>query len=199
MNNLNALLRSLALLFCMVSAGSLFAQSTDVMVNHELGLRMFGIGDFDLIYKKQLEASKFYRYRLGFANFNYTKIDRNRTADFNAGFAAGPERRREVAEKLKFIHGWELLGNFGISSQKNNSQHIEQISLSAGVGIVLGFQYDVSEKFHISLEAIPAARASYTLVSDPSPDRFQVNGGFDTDAVGVSLVYCFSTEKKEGK
>lgn len=176
--------------------GALHAQSAEMNVNHELGLRLFGLNDFDFIYKKQKASEKYRRYRLGYTNFNYSKNGQQRNAIINIAFAFGYERRRQIAEKLKFINGWELLGDFGVSSIKNNDAHQEQVNLSPGIGIVLGFQYDISEKFRISLETIPSITASYSLVGGPNPDRFQVNGGFNTSAVALSMVYCFSNSQK---
>ena len=197
MKKLNLLFTQLTLLICIASAGSLLAQSAETTVNHELGIRFFGLSNFNLIYKKQKDHEKFFRYRLGFTNFNYSRFDKSRTVDVSAGFALGPERRRAIAEKLKFINGFELQGNFGVSSIKNNNSHQERVVLGPGVGLVLGFQYVISEKFNISLEAIPSLKVTYTFDNGPTPNQFQVNGGFNTDAVALSMVYCFSTNKKK--
>lgn len=193
----DALLSLLALLLCLSTVYQAHSQAaTDTPVNHELGLRLYGLSDFNLIYKKQSAPGKFKRYRFGLADFNYTAIDENKNFNLNLGLAVGNERRREIAEKLYFLHGTEIIGGFGLSDQRSNNFDTQQFRFSLELGIVLGFQYSFSERFYTSLEVIPSVGVTYTSVSDPSPDQFQLGGGFNSNAVALSLVYCFSTKKK---
>lgn len=190
MKKLNAFLFLLMLL----TSGALHAQSEEPIGNHELGLRFFGLNDFNFIYKKQTAPEKYRRYRLGYTNFNYVKNGPQHSTNIGLSIAIGHERRRQIAEKLKFLNGWELLGNFSGNFINNDEDSYEQLNITPGIGLVLGFQYDLSEKFRLSLESIPSLNASYTYVSGPNPDRFQVHGGFSSSAVALCLVYSFATQ-----
>ena len=156
-------------------------------LKRELGMRLSGFNDFDFIYKKELAPEKYRRYRLGFADLEFSTLGQFQSYGFSAGVAIGSERRRGLTEDLKFIHGAEWLINFGISGQESSVD----LTLGSGLGVVLGFQYEVSEKFSASLEAVPSLLATYRATDGAAPDYFEIGARFDVNAVALSLVYKF--------
>ena len=170
-------------------------QSGD-LISREFGLRMNGLADFDFIYKKKIGQDKFRRYRIGFTNFHFSSTGSNRSYDLAFGIAAGNEKRRGIAEKLSFINGFEIIANATFTRQEASSEHINQFAFSPGAGLVLGFQYDISEKFYINIETIPTVNANLTFRENPSKDSYGISGDFNSNAIALSLVYMFQSPPK---
>lgn len=158
---------------------------------HELGLRLSGLQDFDFIYKKSDNGIKFKRYRLAVGDV-YLVLRESNQMNFNLAYAQGIEKRKNIGKNVQFIHGWEPGLYVSLNSQGDN------FNGTAGVfiGYVLGFQINIGEHFYVNLEAIPSLRVA-DLFSDNDDDTgLVVNAGFDSNAVALTLSYTFTAPKK---
>lgn len=153
----------------------------------EVGLRLASFENFDFIYKKEKATNKLMRYRLGIANVGFLSQNDNESVSAQFGFAIGVENRNPINEEFYFIHGIEPYFSIALASSSNNTTW----NLLPGVGYVLGFQYNLNEKFYINLETIPSLNVGISL-RDNSPDTYAVNAGFNSNAISVTVAYRFT-------
>jgi hypothetical protein len=161
--------------------------------NREIGVRFSNLSSFDLVYKTQKAENKFRRYRLGAANIGLSTLGGSTQGQFNAQFAIGTEKRKNIAPNLQFIHGFEPAFSLMAYSLNSNATFM----LGLGLGYVLGVQYDLSPKMYINLEAIPSINASMGIIGGST--LASISSGFSSSGLAFSVVYKFSTEaaKKE--
>jgi len=185
-----------------LTAGMLFNSGIKAQSQtHEVGMRFSSLENFDFIYKKELEENKLRRYSLGFTNLNFIDRENNEAFNFGLGFAIGTEKRKQIAEKLKFIHGFEPFAELNFtSSEISDDDRRNSGQVIAGLGYVLGFQYDFSDKFYVNLETVPslygAVNFAETSEDEISEDGYEIGAGFNSNAIAVSLVYRFTKDKK---
>ena len=166
-----------------------FGQSSE----REIGLRLENLQNLDLgfVYKKGKGENKFKRFRLAVLNLGYGNYgDGNDRFALSFGLAIGVEKRKSIADRLQFVHGFEP-ALFAAYSTLNNQDNLQ---IRPTLGYVLGFQYNVSERFGINVETIPSLSASFQLGDNNSTDNVYVNAGFNSNAAKLSLIYRF--EKK---
>ncbi len=149
---------------------------------HEAGIRFSGLSNFDLIYKNQSGQGNYHRWRLAFANTN--ALSRTNGTDFTASFglAYGYEKRRKLAEKTSFIHGWEPAL---FADLRPNGQNV-----SVQLGYVFGLQYDFHPRFYINLELTPSLGMNGAFIDNQEPN-YQGGIGFDSRALALSIVHRF--------
>ena len=178
-------MRPLLPLLCFITL-SLTAQSTSVPRVHEIGVRMSGLDDFDLMYKKSLDdAATYRRYRLFFSELSYLNVDGTSVGTLNVGASIGRERRSAVTDRLQFNRGPELFASLQYLGVDGESQ----LTLSPGVGYVLGLQYNLSDEFYLGIETIPSVSLRVG-VGEPTIVGF--NAGFNSSALSVLAMYRFS-------
>lgn len=161
-------------------------------MSRELGIRFSGLENFDFIYKKSMDGMKYKRYRLAATNIR-ANINEDTQFSFNLAFAAGVEKRKNIANNLKFIHGWEP--GIGLSVVAVDDDLLGNINVS--LGYVLGFQYDVSDKFYINVEAIPALSVATDFEGEIFAENTIIGAGFNTNSVALTLAYKFSSPKRK--
>jgi hypothetical protein len=162
-------MKNCIVLLAVIMVHSISYSQTDETRPHELGLRFSGINfngnnNFNLVYKKQKDNPlKYKRYRFILANISTGDVTGIVTPFFALGGAIGGEKRKSLNDKFKYIHGWDLSGNYNFASNNNSSDsHRANVSL----GYVVGFQYDISKEFCLNLEAIPAITNSLVFTNE---------------------------------
>ncbi len=166
-----------------------YAQS---MIERELGLRFSGLDKYNLVYKVKDSENFYWRYTLGALNLGFSDVSNGYISYSNLGiaFSVGGEKRSKITEQLKFIHGLEPSFSFGIQAQ--NNAHITQYGV--GLGYVLGFQYDFSDKFYMNIESVPSVNLNITNTGGSV--SYYINSGLNSSGLALSLVYKFKTENK---
>lgn len=172
------------LVFTLLLAGSMAVASaqTASSPNRELGIRFQGINlggpnEFSLVYKKQKAENRYRRWRATFANLSLTVVDDDNTnIGFNLGFLTGMEKRRPLADKFTFNHGWEYGPNLGLQTDGESTY----LQIGGSVGYVLGVQYQPDNRFFLNLETIPGF--GFSLASDDDAVLFATNLGFQSVA-----------------
>ena len=180
---------------------SLFHPHTHAQtVHHELGVRLKGLdfGSFGFIYKKQKAENKFRRYRFVVANFFFQNDKSRKLSNAYLSFAIGTEKRKQITQKLHFVHGLEPFLTLGTVSSEHFSQQINNTTyrINPGIGYILGFQYDISDNFYANIEAIPTISGTIIMNDKGHRELISVNAGFATTAIALSLVYRFEKEKR---
>jgi hypothetical protein len=106
------------------------------------------------------------------------------------GYAFGTEKRKPIADKLSFIHGWDFSFSFAYSNARSNTGRNNQILLNPAIGYVLGFQLDISDSFALSAEVIPSIRSSIALY-DYTTNQYQFAADLNSNGTALSLMYRF--------
>ncbi len=172
----------LLLAFFMTNAN---AQTTDQNFKKEIGIRMNGLSDFDFIFKKQKAENKYRRMRLISANFSIPDFE-DFTSSFGLGVTYGKEKRKPLNDNLSLINGWELIGRFGV----NMSEEDLSFTFTPGIGYVLGFQYEINNKFIVNLETIPTLTTTINYAADELSIS-NLKFGFNSNNIALGIMYKF--------
>ncbi len=98
--------------------------------------------------------------------------------------AIGKEKRSGIADRLDFIRGPEPFLSISLSATDDDFF----VAITPSFGYVLGFQYDVSEKFYLSIETIPSVSLTY---GNGASQLVRFNAGFNSNAVALTGAYRF--------
>jgi len=166
------------------------AQSLD----REMGIRFTGLDNYNFVYKKGLAENKYRRFTLGMFNLGVMGATGSaKTTSLGLAFELGMEYRKLIAQNLKFIYGPDFNYNIRVTATSGSSTP----QMGVGIGCILGFQYDFSEKFYMNIEAIPAISGSF--LKDNSGVSYQFNSGFTSNTLAISLVYKFKKESAKAE
>lgn len=154
----------------------------------EIGIQLVGLDDFDFdfLYKKQIGENQYRRISLGFASLNIQGIGEDGVANFNTGLNIGKEKRKPLSDKLTFAYGTSFLFDFALTTTADNTV----ASISSGLGFILGVHYKLNDSFYIGAETFPSARFGFFI--NDGLNNFNINAGFSSRSVGVSVLYVFS-------
>jgi len=167
-----------------------YGQTSDSTNWREMGLRLRGVDNFDFIYKKQIGENRYKRIRLLFSDLRFRRLNDTNLFNASLGGAIGWEKRRTIAGKVQFLHGWEPFLNLDLTARDGDFG----LNTILGIGYVLGFQLMVSEQFYVALETIPSLRSNFS-VGESTPDDVAIEAGFRSNAVALTLVYRFQATK----
>lgn len=180
---------TLLLLFSFLFLTRLDAQTSDRQLDTEIGIRLWGLNDFDFIYKKHKKENRYTRIRFVTGDFTINDF-KNFNSSLNLGLGYGKENRKPINEHLSFIKGWEIIASIG----NTIAQEQAFFNVSPGLGLVLGFQYDIHENFSLTLETIPSISTHINF----TPNGTRINGlsmGFNSNHIALGLMYRFQTRK----
>ena len=184
---MNRIILSAALISCLLmisSSNKGFGQ--EVKQNHEIGLWTSNLSQFQVIYKKQKSENTFTRLR--FASGKMSLIDADPfKLSVDLGFAGGKEKRRPLSDKLYFVTGFDLACYLHSSINANHPS----ISLTPGLGGILGCTYLANDKFLVGFEVIPSASFQFGYRND---DIYisDLELSFSTTSAGIFAAYRFS-------
>ncbi|NJC26908.1 hypothetical protein [Neolewinella antarctica] len=154
----------------------------------EVGVRFNNFDNFNLLLKKQIDENTYRRYGLLLANVNLLVGENDvRAAQFEVSASIGKERRRDIGNDIQFVTGWQPSIGLGLTA----SESVTCVSVTPGIGYLLGFQYNISDNFYVAVEAIPSVNFALT-VGDIAAARLQA--GISTAGVGITAVYRFVKE-----
>lgn len=143
----------------------LHAQESEVKPVREIGLGTSNFtGNFNLIYKKQLEEDKYRRYDASI-NFDYRKPTNDPNTELGSTtltFRLGTENRKYLDDKFKFVHGFFYGGGISLTFVNNHTEG----RIMPLAGYQLGFQYDISDQLYIGATTFPAISATVNFDSN---------------------------------
>jgi hypothetical protein len=178
----------LTLLIVSTYSISLLAQENK---QHEVGLIFNSFDSFGFAYRFGTERSLWRTSSLFLSGYNREDqadgaFIRQHGSGFNLRF--GKEFRKELVEKLDLRYGVDLLFTFQKSDYEiddktasNYDRHTGSKTYSPGLGIIVGLNYHLGERFLIGAEVLP--NVSYSTGSS-----FENYGGVEThyDLTGFS-------------
>lgn len=166
----------------------------------EIGLRansLSGLKELNsFIFKTGKEGNKFTRYRFAFANLSFRKEGDYSHSDMSFSFTVGTEKRKNIVDKLHFIHGFEPFLSFSMYYFRSDRiDDLLRLSINPGLGYLLGFQYDISKRLYVSIETIPSLSATFRTDSSKK-DYYSLDAKLNSTDIALSLVYKFKTQKE---
>lgn len=181
--------------YLLISSFFLFSTTTLAQNNFkEIGMAVGDEFNLSFVYKQQKSEQRYISYDLLFANFGVLSGSSSTIYSFNTGLSITFEKRKEIAEKVQFIHGWSPSLGVGFIGSGSESA-VDAGTITPGLGYRLGFLYSFSENFYISLQGQVAARAALFINGDSENTPTSINVGFSQSDLGLNLVYRF--RKKE--
>jgi hypothetical protein len=186
MKNSKILFTSLLCVFVLVTINDVSAQ------DREIGIKMNGLDNFNLVYKKKKTEDKYRRYEAAFLNTNFQGTAGQTVFTSAVGFSGGIEKRKGITDKLKLAHGFLpgifFNGFWGFNA--NNGSGTFNVNISPRLGYALGLQYHFNDKFYLGLESIPSLTASVGF-SENQVTSYSVQTNISLINVGLSAVYRF--------
>ena len=175
------------------------AQTTNEGRKREIGLRFSninfdGINDFNLVYKKQKRNNdnKYRRYRMLIANFTSSDFfDDFANSNIQIGAAIGLEKRKQLNDRFKFIHGLELFFDYQGKRIEDAPEIVTSNNIGLSIGYVVGFQYDLNNNFCLNLETIPAIRTNSTIESISPENEYSLGFTFGLGMVSKAAISIF--------
>jgi len=158
----------------------------------EVGTRFNSFDNFGVIYKKERAENSLTRYNLAVLNLGLTEGSRFDGYSFGAQFGMGWEKRKQIEEKLKFIHGFSPAISFNSSKLTNFDNENSSTTISLELGYILGLQYDISENLYVNVEVVPGLRVSNSSQFDGDFWTFNLGGG--TQNAAITLAYRFKKD-----
>lgn len=175
----------LGLILSLILTGTIHAQTSEQNFKKEIGIRLSGFDDFDFIYKKQKAENEYKRVRLISSNFYLSDFE-DINHSLSLGLTIGKEKRKALNEDLSIYKGWEVIGRF----QSLHSNDDLTLFFFPGIGLVLGFQFNLNKNFLVNLETIP--RLTSTIQHNSAITKLSnLNLGFDSNDIALGLMYRF--------
>ena len=105
-------------------------------------------GPYNISYK-DLRRDGTRAFRMGLGLF----IDAENEERNHINFRIGRERRREITEKVRFIHGIDFIFFAGHMNIPNESDPVFFDATGIGLGLPLGLEYDINKMMSLSTES----------------------------------------------
>tara|TARA_R110001592_G_scaffold234658_2_gene492319 strand:+ start:52166 stop:52789 length:624 start_codon:yes stop_codon:yes gene_type:complete len=199
--------------FAIVLMMPLGAQSQDAPKQREIGLIFTGLNSFGLTYR-QGKAEALWRFRVanvsGGSDNSVGDSLSNRSQRFAADLMAGKEFRKTLDEHFTFRYGLDLGLGLRLNEANNENMFVNGSDQStnasqlftASMNLVLGFNYQLSDKFILGAEVLPSFgytfgqqeftyitsnRGARTNVQDVSDWSYQMR----LSSILLSAVYVF--------
>lgn len=187
-----------ALLFIQYSSA---AQETNSSIK-ELGINLSG-STFGIRYKTGNENTLFRLTLLSLrgSSYNYKSPSSNesRSNSHGLGFNFGFEKRKLISDGLNIYFGSDFLTSYQRNRSKNEytsySATYTDLSLSPGLGLVLGFNYEISSRINISAEVMPSISYTFTKSTNNNDGTITkststgLNYGLRTSGVNLTLSF----------
>jgi hypothetical protein len=199
--------------FALILMVPFMAQSQDALKQRELGLIFTGLDNFGLTYR-QGSAAALWRFRVANINGGSDKSESDSLSNASQRFAvdlmAGREFRKTLDEHFTFRYGLDLGLGLRLNEAKNQNMFVNGSNQStsasqlftASMNLVLGFNYQLSDKFILGAEVLPSfgytfGRQEFTYSTSNSGTRNNVLDVSDwfyqmrLSSILLSAVYVF--------
>lgn len=185
------------ILLIIISTIVLSVNAQEKIKQQELGLVFQNLDNFGVMYKFGHQKSMWRLKAIYGSATSYTQKSENdehsrKTHQFGIGF--GKQYPVSIDDKLDFIYGMDVTGSYGKNSTEQfNSESELMISredkrYTAGLNLVLGFNYVLKDKLVFGVELLPGVIYSSNTTTDknennPSQDSEWEDSGFN---IGIS-------------
>lgn len=197
--------KKLLVFFCLLLGFTSFAQKKPTI--HEVGLSTSSGLDLGFVYKTGKENSVFriQTLLLNGSHLYQTNINNpsmNINSNYNSlAISLGAEFRRNIAEKLFLIYGFDVGVKYGRRNINSNvgvgdNSHV----LSPNVNLVIGVNYVLKEHWVFSVEILPYFQYDHIIQSGSNNANFTSNRiAYGLNISNVRLVVAHRFFQKENK
>jgi hypothetical protein len=151
----------------------------------EIGFRLIGLNNIDLVFKKEKKPNKIVRYRFGFSQVSLSSSATNTSFALTTSISVGVEKRKELMSTTYFFQGWEP----GVAINYNASNKHGVGTFSPYLGYFIGFAHNFSDKFCMSLEIIPKISTTLNTGVAISKNTFKLDAGYGSGSIGIGFIY----------
>ena len=176
---------TLTLLFSFLFAGLSQVQAQSDY--REVGTRFASFDNFGIIYKKETAENKLTRYNLAFTSLNLSESSGQTVFSGGLSFGIGWEKRKQISDKLMFIHGFSPSFTFGYANASGAGGSTS--SLGINLGYVLGLQYNISDELYFNIETVPGFVSNAAFRPGANVYNFGIRG--DSQSAALTLAYRF--------
>ncbi len=163
----------------------------------EIGIGTYDLQSFRFVLKKNTKPNKYLQYRFGDFGIDTQRDSVSKSGRFAGSFGLIFEKRKEIGEKMRFIHGFAPSLYLSYLNQKifAQTEYTEDIKTSniylrPKIGYLLGVQYHFSEKFYAALQTLPGITFNLNFTEDGFKKRLDLEGHFKPRGE-FQLVYKF--------
>jgi hypothetical protein len=179
--------------FC-ASLASLQAQEQNTNLittpkKKEIGVSNLSLSGASLLYKKEVKTDVYRRWNFVFTDIDFIKGEKSQNISSRLGFSVGKEKRKNIMEKLSFIHGAQYGLSLSFNNSSNNananiSYHNTDMYISPNFAYLFGAIYQINPRFYIGVESQPSLYASVRYSKDTN-NKVNVNfNGMSLNASG---------------
>ena len=178
---------------------SIVAQSNEGKIR-ELGINLSG-STFGLRYKAGNENTLLRLTLISISGSSYkykSSTSTSRNNSIGLGFNFGFEKRKIVSDGLIIYYGSDFLTSVNKEIHKTDLPSITHtyLTISPGIGFVLGFCYNISDKINIAAEVMPSV--SYSYIKETNETEFSttkytnsgLNYGLKTSGINLTLSFA---------
>jgi len=170
--------------------GSAYAQ--DAVKTKAVGLVFSNLDNFGVRYYFGSEKTVFRVTALSLTGNHYETIapggnTSSKRAGFGLGF--GVEFPKSVSEKLDFIYGLDLGGNYSNNTEESGGFTAESNTYGVGVNLVAGVVYNVNPDFAVGFELLPGVNYSYSKSGDT--ELKNLTFGLTNNNAAITVRYRF--------
>lgn len=194
----------ITILFAMLSVSA-----QEKVKQQEIGLVFQNLNNFGVTYKFGYQKSMWRLKSIYGGMSNYTKKD-DTSKDSNSanyfGLGFGKQFTASIDDNLDFIYGMDISGslmnykNIDSFSESDLEKTDENTMYTAGINLVLGFNYVLNERFVFGAEVLPGV--SYSSENRNIKDEFNPSNdyeykdtgfdiGFSSSSASLSIAYRF--------
>ena len=162
-----------------------------VVKHHQIALALGGFSNFNMIYKKKIGNNRYFRTGLLAARLFNQNSGNQQFSEALLTWEFGLENRSQLDDKTYMVQGPQFILGGRLTAVAGSEG---QIVLTPGLGYLLGFYHELSDRFHFGLELLPSVRYATVLGDDLNSN---LNFNFNTQSVRLVAGYNFTTTKKK--
>ena len=175
----------LALLF-LSTCMTLNAQKSE----REVGLVLNNLADFGIVFKKQTAENRYLQLNALSLSSSGINDDFNGNFNLGAGVSLGFEKRKQIANKLSFMHGFQPFVFASYQADTKNDRY--NYNISPGLGYMLGFILDAGKNVRIGLQTAPNLNVTFSGDNtEPVTESFHWAFGLANFNSSLTITYVF--------
>jgi hypothetical protein len=148
----------------------------------EIGVSNLSLSGASLLYKKEVKPDVYRRWNFGFTDIGFSKGEKSQSISSRLSFSIGKEKRKNIVEKLSFIHGAQYGLSLSFNTDSNNantniSYYNTSLYINPNFGYLFGAIYQINKRFYIGVESVPSLYTSLSYSKDTSnKTKVKLNG-----------------------
>ena len=199
--------KSILIAISLLTISTCVSAQSPVTKVREFGVNLSGT-QFGIRYKGGNESTLF-RVTLSslLANNNWYKTESGKSTVSNHGVGLnfGFEKRKSMSEKINLYIGSDILTSIvtGKNEFEPSNYSTSSLTLSTGIGMVLGVNFSITDRVSVSTEVVPSVRYSYSKtknhsnLGDSESTNKILDYGLPTGGLNITLSFNLNKKNQE--